>query len=471
MYIQSTNYNRILQNNIKNLSQITHKLSTGNRINQPSDDGAGLQISTRLTSQIKGASQAIRNIKDGISLLSTAEGNLETVQNMLQRMRELTIQGKNGTYSAEQKISIEAEMNELINGINGITKNSSFNGIPLLSSGSSVNLSGSSVDHQRVKIENIPVNTTPGAKTTVEFWMKWDGTNRVMPFGWDSRYDIWLRNGNIGINTGANSLLGTSSDALINDWNHIAVTFVNGVPDENNVDLYINGDKQVLTDLLTGIQIPQSVTSTIHIGGWGQSDLYDFGGSIDELKIWDGARTEEQVKNDMYSTASNNDKGLLGYWKIDDEKLNDDSSNGNNGQLVNGASLSDGITKSLSIHTGSESNSTDKISLFSFSDETLDLKNISLDDPDLIKKIDNAINAISVQRGELGSKINRYEFKLGDLQNNINNTEAARMRIRDLDMSSAMSELTKTDIQMKTTQQMLKVDNSMYEQKMQMLFN
>lgn len=470
MHINNIQFNRSLQNNIEKLTTSTERLSTGKRINHAKDDSAGLQVSTRLTSQVRGTSQSIKNIKDGISVLQTADGGLATIQDMLQRVRELSIQGKNGTYSPEQKASIESEMKELISGINNISKNTTFNGLPLLND-LSVNLSGQNIDNQRVRIDNIPVNTSPGAKTTVEFWMRWNGSNEAMPFGWNNNYDILLRTGSIGINTANGNVLGVSSDGLEDKWVHIAMSFINGVPNEDNVEMYVNGQKQDITDMRNPTLSARTVSSTIYLGGWGTDSEHDYGGQIDELKIWDGTRTEEQIKNDMYATNSGTENGLLGYWKFDGAALEDQTPNGNNAQLLNGASFSEGVSRPINIHTGYESTNEDNINLMSVTEDTLNLANISLDDPDLIEKIDSAINAVSIQRGEIGAKINRYEFKVNNQENLINNTEATQMRIEDLDMSSEMSELTKTEIQMKTTQQMLKVNNSMYEQKMQMLFN
>lgn len=473
MNINSTYFNRTLRNNMEKLTTFTNKLSTGKRINSASDDASGLQISTRMTAQNRGNTQAIRNTKNGISLLQTADGSLATIQDMLQRIRELSIQGKNDTYSTEQKQSIQNEILSLTNGINQITKNTNFNGIYMLSQGESIGLNGVRVDDQRVEIKNIPVNTEQGAKTTVQFWMYWDGSSGVMPFAWDNAYDIYITGSKIGVNTGVGDVLGTTFDGK-DKWSHISVTFINGQPNADNTELYINGERKTLNMSIESSREPRNLnaTSTVYLGSLGYAPLYHYGGGIDELKIWDGVRTEEQIKNDMYSTTPKNEENLLGYWKFDEEMLKDETLNGNEGKFINGASLlGNGVSQSISIHTGSESANQDNMSFFNVSDETLNLKHISLDDTNLIKKIDNAINAVSIQRGEIGSKINRYEFKIDNLHNTIINTKAAQMRIEDLDMASAMSELTKSEILMKATQQMLKINNSMYEQKMQMLFN
>jgi flagellin len=112
----------------KSLATSMERLSTGKRINSAKDDAAGLAISSSMTAQIKGMNQGIRNANDGISLAQTAEGALDEVTNMLQRMRELTVQSQNGTYSADDKKNIYAEQNALADQIKSVVKNTTFNG-------------------------------------------------------------------------------------------------------------------------------------------------------------------------------------------------------------------------------------------------------------------------------------------------------------------------------------------------------
>lgn len=464
---------------MEKLTAYTNKLSTGKRINSASDDSSGLQISTRLTAQSKGNSQSIRNIQDGISLLQTTDGSLATIQDMLQRVRELSVQGKNGTYSDEQKVNIENEIKHILDGIDGITKTTNFNGIPLLTDGKSANLSGVSTEDQRVVIEDVPVDTTAGAKTTVEFWMYWRGINddthqTQKVFGWDDRYNLYMSDKDFGINTGNTDRIGLYTEDLVNKWVHVAAVFVNGEVNKDTVQMYINGEKIEMEDtgtLTTPTGVNRTVSSNVHLGGWGSSYTYDFNGYIDELKIWDGERTEQEIKEGQHETLSGDEESLLGYWKFNDESIVDESIHGNNGQLLNDAKIGEGVTEPVKIHTGYSSSNDDWAGLPSVSTKVLNLENIDLEDPELLKKIDMAINTLSEQRGSLGAKINRYEFKIDNLHNTINNTEAAQMRIEDLDMASAMSGLAKTEILMKSTQQMLKMNNEMYQQKMQMLIS
>ena len=130
--IQSLNAQRHLTNSLDAQSTATERLSSGLRINSAKDDAAGLAIANRMTSQIQGLNQAIRNANDGAALIQTAEGGLEEVTNILQRMRELSIQSANGTYDTGNRDTLNAEVKQLQLEIDRIGETTSFNGINIL---------------------------------------------------------------------------------------------------------------------------------------------------------------------------------------------------------------------------------------------------------------------------------------------------------------------------------------------------
>src|SRR5690606_31839271 len=115
----------------KALGTAMERLSTGKRINSAKDDAAGLAIATSMTSQVRGMSQGIRNANDGISLAQTAEGALNEVTNMLQRIRDLSVQAASGTYKATDRDNLQAEVDELTAQIGQVVTNSEFNGVKL----------------------------------------------------------------------------------------------------------------------------------------------------------------------------------------------------------------------------------------------------------------------------------------------------------------------------------------------------
>ena len=116
------------------LQTAMERLSTGKRINSAKDDAAGLAISSSMTSQIRGMGQAIRNANDGISLAQTADGALGEVTNMLQRIRELSVQSASGTYSNDDRANLQSEVAQLGAQIDDIVANTKFNGVAVFGS-------------------------------------------------------------------------------------------------------------------------------------------------------------------------------------------------------------------------------------------------------------------------------------------------------------------------------------------------
>ena len=137
MAVVNTNVNAsIAQNalvrNERSMNTAMERLSTGQRINSASDDAAGLAIASRMTSQIKGLDVAVRNANDGISMISTADGALVEVSNMLQRMRELALQAANGTTTSADRDYLNSEYVNLLAEIERIAQNTQWNGSDIL---------------------------------------------------------------------------------------------------------------------------------------------------------------------------------------------------------------------------------------------------------------------------------------------------------------------------------------------------
>lgn len=129
------------------LSKSLERLSSGLRINRAADDAAGLSISEKLRSQVRGLQQAVRNAQDGISLIQTAEGALQETHAILQRMRELAVQASNGTLTDNDRAAIQQEVSSLIEEVTRIAESTKFNGETLLDGGlaSSISVVGTSL--------------------------------------------------------------------------------------------------------------------------------------------------------------------------------------------------------------------------------------------------------------------------------------------------------------------------------------
>src|SRR5918911_1579754 len=130
--VEAFNAHRQLVGTSDKLAKSMERLSSGYRINRAADDAAGLAISERLRSQIRGLDQSERNAEDAVSLVQTAEGSLNEVHSMLQRIRELAVQYKNGSLSTSDQNAITSEVNQLASEIQRIGTNAEFNNIKLL---------------------------------------------------------------------------------------------------------------------------------------------------------------------------------------------------------------------------------------------------------------------------------------------------------------------------------------------------
>src|SRR5580765_7533964 len=136
--IEAFNAHRQLMGTSEKLSKSMERLSSGLRINRAADDAAGLAISERLRAQTTGLGQAQRNAQDAVSLVQTAEGALNEVHSMLQRVRELAVQYNNGALSSNDQVAIQSEVNQLASEIERIGTAADFNGIKLLNAASTI---------------------------------------------------------------------------------------------------------------------------------------------------------------------------------------------------------------------------------------------------------------------------------------------------------------------------------------------
>lgn len=130
--LQAANTNRMLGQNVKAVSKSTEKLSSGYQVNRAADDAAGLSISEKMRNQIRGINQAVKNSEDGVSLIQTAEGNMNEIHSILQRMGELATKAANDVNASDDRTAIDDEMKQLTEEIDSIAKKAAFNGTYLL---------------------------------------------------------------------------------------------------------------------------------------------------------------------------------------------------------------------------------------------------------------------------------------------------------------------------------------------------
>jgi flagellin len=150
--IEAMDAHRNLLNTSNQLSQSMERLSSGYRINKAADDAAGLAISEKLQTQVGGLEQAQRNAQDAVSLVQTAEGSMNEVQSMLQRVRDLAVEYNNGTLSASDKASITNEVAQLCDEIARIAAQTKFNGLSLLTGNSTISFQIGADDGETITV-------------------------------------------------------------------------------------------------------------------------------------------------------------------------------------------------------------------------------------------------------------------------------------------------------------------------------
>ena len=162
--VEAFNAHRNLVGTSNGLGKAMERLSSGYRINRAADDAAGLAISERLRAQVHGIGQAQRNAQDAVSLVQTAEGSLDEVHSMLQRVRELAVQYKNGSLSEDDRTSIQSEINQLASEVERIGTSSEFNGIKLLNEAATVTFQVGANDGEVITVSTISLGEAVGAE-------------------------------------------------------------------------------------------------------------------------------------------------------------------------------------------------------------------------------------------------------------------------------------------------------------------
>lgn len=140
--LSSMNADRLLKFKVKDVDSNMEKLASGLRINKAGDDASGLAVSEKMRGQIRGLLQAEKNIENGVSFIQTAEGYLQEVQDIMHRVRELSVQSSNGIYSNEDRSQVQIEIKQLVDEINRVASHAQFNGMNFLTGRFAENTAG-----------------------------------------------------------------------------------------------------------------------------------------------------------------------------------------------------------------------------------------------------------------------------------------------------------------------------------------
>ena len=179
--MQAMNANRQLGVTTEGQKKVTEKLSSGYKVNRAADDAAGLTISEKMRSQIRGLTQASSNAQDGVSVVQTAEGALTEVHSMLQRMNELAVKAANGTNTTADRVAIQSEISALTSEISRVAESTQFNTLDLLKGtfNKAIQVGAANVEAQRINIKidgmsatslqvnTVKVSTLEGARSAI----------------------------------------------------------------------------------------------------------------------------------------------------------------------------------------------------------------------------------------------------------------------------------------------------------------
>ena len=480
--VMSLNAQRNLGKSQNDLAKSMQRLSSGLRINSAKDDAAGLAISDRMTSQIRGLNQAVRNSNDGISLAQTAEGALQETTNILQRMRELSVQSANDTNSASDRSSLQSEVNQLKQEITRIAETTSFNGKNLLdgtlndaqfqvgaNANQTISFSINSAQSDRLGSYGLSsTNDTAAVGIEVVSALADDATGdnnfaaqaltivgsegsatiaaTALTAGSSASAIAGLVNAQSGetgvtaeaITTATLSDLATDGTVgfTLQGTNDTAISISATVTTNNLASLAQAVNDQAgstgITATLSGdnasITLTQSSGHDIKIGDY----THSAGTATDILKVTGGEGSGVDLSGD--STATTNDSAIVGG-----EVSFSGSGTFNVSSSINTAAGSLFGTSTTSV-AANGANVSDLSSI-----DNVDITTVA-GSASAIKSIDGALMQIDNMRGDLGAVQNRFESTIANLSNVSENLSAARSRILDADIAQETSAMTKNNI-------------------------
>lgn len=415
--IMALNSHRQLKGNNGATSKSLEKLSSGFKINRAGDDAAGLAVSEKMRAQIKGLEAASANAQDAISLVQTAEGGLQEVHSILNRMTELATKASNGTYDnkVDRKAS-QDEMDALLKEIDRISSSTNFNGINLLD-GKLGQATAVLAGYNKADLNTTTFATSKISVTSVDgiTLSNIDGTVKM------------------STNAGGGTANGNLDITITDKEGNATTTSI------NLSDFIKNKDGSAFTASTKGIE--------------GYIDLTSVGLGKISFITTDTNATAATLQADLVDAT----KGF-----------------GAN-KAVTAMAPGAGGTGGLKLQIGETSANYNQleVSIQSMDTASLKIQNLKIDTPELAKaaidKIKDAINQVSDTRGQLGAVQNRLEHTINNLGVTTENITAAESRIRDVDMAKEMMEFTKNNVLMQSAQAMLAQANQQPQSVLQLL--
>ncbi len=455
--IMSLNSQRNLNTSQSALQTSLQRLSSGLRINSAKDDAAGLAISERFTSQIRGLNQAVRNANDGISLAQTAEGALSESGNILQRIRELAVQSANATNSASDRQALQAEVSQLVSELDRIASSTEFNGQKLLDGtfGTAIFQVGANANQTiqattaNFRTNNFGNYRVEGAGSSASTAARLDGENLTVT-------------GSLGAETitiDPGSSARDVAEAVSSKANKTGVTAFALTEDLVTFDQAGAYVVNIKSDNAEATKVAFTISGTEGNDGLAGAitafnDLASKTGVTARIsENGEGIILRNSTGNNitLTETAGNSNAGTL---RVGDVAISSGQGNGDN---------ADGDTSGLDtiVITGQVTFDSDKsFSVVGDAGETVvnqteasqlnavaNMDVSSVEGANLaLATVDAALNTVSNQRAKFGAIQSRFGSTIANLSTNSENLSAARSRIRDTDFAKETAELTRNQI-------------------------
>ena len=393
--LTAMNSNRMLGITTKSQAKSTEKLSSGYKINRAADDAAGLSISEKMRKQIRGLTQASSNAQDGISAVQTAEGALNEVQDMLQRMNELAVKSANGTNSADDRQYIQDEIDQLTTEIDRVSETTKFNEAYLLKGDSTTTDKATFIQSGYAVAKDLYAEGSDAALTTAQLKEALEKGQKIYT------------------DTAANGQTDDKIAKANRDYAYVT-------------KLYDKDGKEVSAENVLAGKNADGTTAaqkyyTSDAGETGNTNNANVAIAVADAKKTDGTGYLEQFD-------------VNGKLSFNLHVGADSSSNNKIGVEISSMSAAGIGVKNLKVDT-------------------------EYDATAAVDRISAAIQKVSTQRSALGAVQNRLEHTINNLDNVVENTTSAESQIRDTDMATEMVKYSNNNILAQAGQAMLAQSN------------
>lgn len=469
--ISSLNTYESLKKSTSLIGKNLEKLASGYRINRAGDDAAGLAISEKMRAQITGLEQAGDNALDGISLIQTAEGAMEEIHSMLNRMMELSVQSSNGTYSDENRSSMQDEINAILDEIQRIEKNTNFNDIPLLQGNDAKLPPVATIKGGMPVWVDMPQkdsNGLTGSYITTETYTDASGAQQQYQVEHAAAYMDFSQLNAGNINDLLNENTGIYTTCCTCEA-HYSIKFTTGTSSKSET----SGQHYIYSIGIDGVSTGAELINRIIQATKGNPNnhytmLAADAANPSQLVIYDdraypgkipsvpaGGKWDNWKNPYTASPSVSQGRGLFGEgvaYKYEPKLVGD-----------------------VVLHVTETSNEDGQLSLLlpEMGLSQIGISNLSISTAENAKssigRIQHGIDYVSQERGRMGAYQNRVEHTVNNLSVMKENITASESRIRDVDMAKEMGEYTKNNILIQSAQAMLSQANQVPNAVLQLL--